>query len=240
MQLETMLINKYRSIPIISRAFFTIGMGVTILAYLDFISSYNLIYSWPHIKRLELWRALTTFFYWGPATLDVLIHQMFMLKYSVMLEESCTDPSEFLYMVLVGMGIILGFGSCMKLSKLSSSLSTYLIYIWCKKNPLIMVQYMNLINIPAYYTPCLMLLFSFLLEKKVPHNDIIGIVAGHTYFYLKTVYPKTSGRDVLGTPEFLKLLFKRPMPSSSTSQGTPRAAASARRVATIHTIEEEA
>lgn len=234
MQLESLLINKYRSIPIISRTFFTLGLGVTILTYLDFISPYNLIYSWPHLKRLELWRAVSTFVYWGPATLDVLIHQIFMLKYSVMLEDSCSDPAEFLYMLLVGMGLILGIGSVLNMSKLSSSLSTYLIYIWCKKNPLIMVQYMNILNIPAYYTPCLMLLFSFLLEKKVPQNDIVGIIAGHTYFYLKSVHAKTSGKDVLATPKLLKLLFQRNRPAPE------RPPQRTNRVTTLNDLQEHA
>ncbi|OAG31335.1 Derlin-2/3 [Nematocida displodere] len=210
MEIETILLNQYRSIPIVSRTIFTFSICLTILAYLEFISPYMLIYSWAHMKRLEVWRAVTTFFYWGQASLDVIVHQIFMLKYSVMLEESCTDPSDFLYMILVGMGIIFGFANGLGMTKLSSALSTYIIYIWSKKNPLIMVQYMGMLNIPAYYIPWMMFLFSFAVERKLPQSDLVGILAGHTYFYFKNIYVKTSQKDPLGTPKFLKALFSSP------------------------------
>ncbi|KAI5171398.1 Derlin-2/3 [Nematocida sp. LUAm3] len=214
MHVESLLINQYKAIPIISRVFFTLSISLTLLTYLDIISPYTLIYSWEHMKRMELWRALTTFFYWGPATLDVFIHQFFMLKYCVMLEESCSDPSDFLYMLSFGMSLIFLMGNLLGMPKMSNSLSTYIIYVWSKKNPLIIVQYMGVFNIPAYYIPCIMFLFSLIVEKKLPQSDLVGILSGHIYFYLKNVYSKSTGTDPLRTPGILKRLFRR--------QETPR------------------
>ncbi|KAI5181759.1 Derlin-2/3 [Nematocida sp. AWRm80] len=218
MQIESAIINYYKNIPVVSRVFFSLSIAVTILTYLDILSSYTLIYSWAHMKKLELWRAITTFFYWGPAGLDVFVHQFFMLKYCVMLEESCSEPAEFLYMLMVGMGAILGMANIFKMSKLSNALSTYIIYVWSKKNPLMLVQYLGLFSMPAYYIPCIMFLFSFIVEKKLPQSDLVGIVAGHLYFYLKVVYVKTNpNRDPLKTPEFLKRLFKKESSTNNTN-----------------------
>ncbi|KAI5187003.1 Derlin-2/3 [Nematocida homosporus] len=248
MHIETLLINQYRSIPIVSRLFFTISISLTLLTYLDFISPYSLIYSWAHLQKLEIWRALTTFFYWGPASLDVFIHQFFMLKYCVMLEEACSDPSDFLYLLIVGMALIFGMGNILGMAKMSNALSTYIIYIWSKRNPLILVQYMGLFNLPAYYVPCIMFLFSFIVEKKLPQSDLVGIVAGHIYFYFKHVYVKTSTSEPLRTPLLLKRLFQKPKSTSnsntngqsrsSPTQNSPNNSATSLNSSRIRTLDD--
>jgi Derlin-2/3 len=183
----------YNSIPVVSRALFTLSMSTTILTYFNFVSPYSLIYSLEYIKNLELWRVLTTFFYWGPATIDVIIHQIFFLRYSIMLEESFSSTSDYLWMISTGMLLIFFFGNALKIPKMSSALSTFITYVWTKKNPMISVQYLGLVAMPAYYIPYVMCVFSFLMEKRLPKSDIAGIVSGHTYFYFKTIYPRTTG-----------------------------------------------
>lgn len=237
MQLESFLVQSYKSIPIVSRVLFSIGIILTAFTYLDIISPYNLVYSVPHLKKLELWRIVTAFFYWGPATLDTLVHHFFMLKYCIMMEEA-GNPADFLYLILVGMSLILIGASVAGLSKLSSALSTYIIYVWSKKNPLIIVQYMGLLSLPAYYIPWIMFIFSSIAEKSVPMNDLIGIISGHIYFYLKTVYIRTNpGSDPLRTPEVLKKLFVRTERKAERENRTePRAPP--RRPTTLADLEE--
>jgi len=206
MQFDSFLLTQYKAIPVVSRMIFTIGLVLTILTYLDIVSPYLLVYSWQHMKKLELWRAVSSFFFWGPATLDVIIHQAFMLKYSVMLEEACSTSSDFLFMIFVGMVTIFILGSSLGLTKFSNSLSTYLIYIWSKSNPQVLVQYMGLFSLPAYYIPSIMFIFSFVLERKLPLSDLVGIISGHIFFYLKNVATR-EGRNIMKTPEFLKRLL---------------------------------
>lgn len=231
MQVEAFLLSYYRSIPVISRVLFSISIILTALTYLDIVSPYNLVYSFPHIKEFEIWRALTSFFYLGPATLDTLVHHFFMLKYCMMLEEAEHNPADFLYLVIVGMGMILVGATFLGMSKLSSALSTYIIYIWSKRNPLIIVQYMGIFSIPAYYIPWIMFIFSFLSERALPLNDTVGIAAGHIYFYFKTVYTRTNRTsDPLRTPQILKNIFikakeleKREQPAEQeVNRGRPR------------------
>lgn len=44
-----------------------------------------------------------------------------------------------------------------------------------------------------------------------PGHDLLGIVAGHVYYFLSDVYPQTSGRRILTTPGVLKALFDQPL-----------------------------
>lgn len=36
-----------------------------------------------------------------------------------------------------------------------------------------------------------------------PFKDLIGIAAGHTYIFLKTILPRSHGYDLLKTPKFI-------------------------------------
>lgn len=40
-------------------------------------------------------------------------------------------------------------------------------------------------------------------------SDLLGILAGHVYYFLKDVYPRSSGRNLLQTPTWLVRLVAR-------------------------------
>jgi len=42
-----------------------------------------------------------------------------------------------------------------------------------------------------------------------PFNDLIGVAAGHTYIFLKTILPDSHGYDLLKTPKFMQYLVTR-------------------------------
>ena len=39
-----------------------------------------------------------------------------------------------------------------------------------------------------------------------PFSDLIGVAAGHTYIYLKTILPDSHGYDLIKTPSFMESL----------------------------------
>jgi hypothetical protein len=45
-------------------------------------------------------------------------------------------------------------------------------------------------------------------------SDLVGIAAGHLYFYLKDLAPINHAMDILKTPQFLVNYFDRPRASS--------------------------
>ena len=45
-------------------------------------------------------------------------------------------------------------------------------------------------------------------------SDLVGIAAGHLYFYLKDLSPINHATDILKTPQFLVNYFDRPRASS--------------------------
>lgn len=77
------------------------------------------------------------------------------------------------------------------------------IYVWAKRNPLVMMNFLGFLNFQAPYMPFVLLGFSFLISGTVPKSDAIGIVIGHIYYYMVDVAPRVYGRPFLVTPKLL-------------------------------------
>jgi Derlin-2/3 len=84
-----------------------------------------------------------------------------------------------------------------------------LVYIWGRRNPFIRMNFFGLLNFHAPYLPWVLFGFSLLLGNSVL-VDLIGIVVGHTYFYLEDVFPNQNGGfRILKTPRFITWLFEQ-------------------------------
>ncbi len=79
-----------------------------------------------------------------------------------------------------------------------------LVYISCKLNPGMYMVWG--IPVQAQYVPFVHVLMNlFMGQSIIP--DIIGILAGHCYYFLKVVCPRNYGKDYLPTPRFLTRWF---------------------------------
>lgn len=80
-----------------------------------------------------------------------------------------------------------------------------LIYISCKLQENAIYSIWG-IPVQAQYVPFVHLLMDlFMGQSIIP--DIIGLLAGHCYYFLKSVCPRTYGKDYLPTPKFLYFLL---------------------------------
>lgn len=76
-------------------------------------------------------------------------------------------------------------------------------YVWSRNFPEQKVSIMGLVTVMSFYLPFAFVGMSIVMGQD-PIPDIIGIVVGHLYFFLKVLYPATSGRQLLVTPQFLR------------------------------------
>jgi len=76
-----------------------------------------------------------------------------------------------------------------------------------------MMNFLGLFVFSAPYLPWVLLAFSVLLGGHAA-VDILGIFAGHLYYFLEFVYPKMipSKTRVLKTPRFIERLFSGEQP----------------------------
>ena len=143
-----------------------------------------------------------------------------MTRYFRILEEQSFDgrPADYLFMLLFGMSLMLVLhaismsisnpsqviGAVLHIPFLSASLTFMVIYVWARRNPLVMMNFLGFLNFHAPYMPFVLLSFSFLVSGTVPKSDAIGIGVGHLYWYLVDVYPRENdGQRPLKTPRFL-------------------------------------
>jgi hypothetical protein len=86
-----------------------------------------------------------------------------------------------------------------------------IVYVWARRNPQVLMNFLGVFNFTAPFMPWVLLGFSLLLSGQLPVADLIGIGAGHAYYYLMDVYPILyGGRRPLRTPTFLKTLLDPP------------------------------
>ncbi len=80
-----------------------------------------------------------------------------------------------------------------------------LIYYWSRKNPDVTMSLMFGIKFKSVYFPWVLVGMGFLMGG-MPLVEIAGIIVGHFYFFFADIYPRTSGKQPLKTPQFLYVL----------------------------------
>ena len=141
--------------------------------------------------------------------LDFLFHMFFLVKYSKSLEEGSfrNRSADFLWMLLVGAGILTAIGPFVNVQFLGSSLTFMMVYVWGRRHPQLSLSFLGIFTFSAAYLPWVLLAFSVMLGSS-PVVDLLGMAAGHTYYYLEDIYPHTPhGKRLLKTPRIVKALF---------------------------------
>ncbi|EFJ25138.1 hypothetical protein SELMODRAFT_146006 [Selaginella moellendorffii] len=209
----------YRQIPIITRSYLTLSVLTTAGCALEVISPLN-VYLNPMrvVKHYEVWRLVTNFFYFGRLDLDFLFHMFFLARYCKLLEETSFRgrTADFFFMLLFGgslLTLIVVLGGMVsfplpfaEILFLSNSLTFMMVYVWSRRNPYVHMSFLGLFSFTAPYLPWVLLGFSVMVGSS-PWVDLLGMAAGHVYYFLEDVYPQMTGRRVLKTPGLIKALF---------------------------------
>lgn len=210
----------YKQMPVITRSYLTASILTTVGCSLEIISPYNLYLNPTRVvKQYEFWRLITNFFFFGKMDLDFLFHMFFLARYCKLLEENSFRgrTADFFYMLFFGgtvlTAVVLAGGMIPYLSEsfarilfLSNSLTFMMVYVWSKRNPFVHMSFLGLFTFTAPYLPWVLLGFSVLVGSS-PWVDLLGMVAGHAYYFLEDVYPIMTGRRLLKTPSFIKSMF---------------------------------
>jgi len=159
----------------------------------------------------EYWRLATNFLYFGNVGIDFVFHLFFLMRYCKSLEEGSfrNKSVDFLWMLLFGAMLLLAMAPLAKVQFLGTSLNFMLVYVWSRRNPEVPLSFLGIFTFGAAYLPWVLMAFSVLIGGS-PVMDILGMVAGHTYYYLEDVYPNTrqgQGRRFLRTPSVIRWFF---------------------------------
>ncbi|KAL0483302.1 derlin-2/3 [Acrasis kona] len=183
----------------------TVLTGFGLVPYYYLHLDFNSIFS----RDLQVWRLFTNLFFFGGFSLNLLFNLLFLIQFSSKLENGHFEgrTADFAFMFLVGFFPMTFAAWLLGVPYLSFSYLTYLVYIWCNKNPEENLSMMFIpVTIPARYFPWALMGLHVLMGGS-PIGDLIGIVSGHIYHYLDDYYPRYYGTRVLKTPQFLYSIF---------------------------------
>ncbi|KAL6585762.1 hypothetical protein OROMI_002406 [Orobanche minor] len=80
------------------------------------------------------------------------------------------------------------------------------VYVWSKQNPYIHMNFLGLFTFTTAYLPWVLLGFSILVGENA-WVDLLGMIAGQSYYFLEEVYPRMTGRRPLRTLDIIRSLF---------------------------------
>ena len=68
------------------------------------------------------------------------------------------------------------------------------------------MSFLGFLTFNAPYLPWTLIGFSLVLHSVLPYADVLGLIVGHTYYFLQDVFPNmpvSGGRRLLKTPAWL-------------------------------------
>lgn len=181
----------YMEIPVISRLYFTGAFLTTAACAVDIISPFSLYFNWDLIfSKGQVWRLVTTYLFFGMFSIDFLFHMYFLVRYCRLLEEGDFRgrTANFVLMLAFGITMMTLVAPFVSVHFLGSSLTFMMVYVWGRRNEDVKMSFLGVFTFTAPYLPWVMLTFSVMLGNPVT-MDIIGILVGHTYYFLEYVYP---------------------------------------------------
>jgi Derlin-2/3 len=215
------LLGWYHEIPLISRLYLTGAFAITTACFLDLVSPLTLYYNYDLIvAKSQYWRLITSFLFFGTFSLDFVFHMYFVVRYCRLLEEGSFRgrPADFLCLFIYGMIFMLiaatFFEHFTKIKFLGHPLTFMMVYLWSRdpENAHIQMSFLGIVQFTAPYLPWVLLAFSLLIGNPV-EMDVLGIIAGHIYYFLDFIYPQVAQlrgwtiKKLVFTPPFLHYLF---------------------------------
>lgn len=200
----------YNQIPVITRVYLTCAVATTLLCALEIVSPFSLYFNWNAIVyKFEAWRLVTNFLFFGLFGIEYVFHMFFLVRYCRLLEENTFHgrTADFMFMLVFGGTIMTVLAPFLNVHFLGSSLSFMMVYVWSYKNEHIQMSFLGVVNFTAPCLPWVLLVFAVLLGAS-PVMDMLGLLAGHLYYFLEWEYPRIRGIKVLHTPQFMRALFE--------------------------------
>jgi len=203
----------YKTIPQISRYWFTGSVILPLVCRFGILNPHNLVlYFTPFIYKFQIWRPITALFYYPitPQTgFSYLINLYFLYSYSTRLETTTFDgkPADYLFMLIFNwiIACIISFFAGMIM--LMDPMILSVMYVWCQLNQEVIVQFWFGTQFKAMYLPWVLVGFNMIIRGG-GFNELLGIAIGHLYFFLMFKYPQDfNGAQILRTPAILYKYF---------------------------------
>ncbi|KAG4189762.1 hypothetical protein ERO13_A08G243800v2 [Gossypium hirsutum] len=160
----------------------------------------------------QVWRLFTNFFFLEKFSINFGIRLLLIARYGVQLEKGPFErrTADFLWMMIFGALTLLVLSAIpiFRTPFLGVSLVFMLLYVWSREFPNAQINIYGLVTLKSFYLPWAMLALDVIFGSKlIP--DLLGIIAGHLYYFLTVLHPLATGKVFLKTPMWVNKLVAR-------------------------------
>jgi len=204
----------FNSIPLVTRYHLAGGLSATLLFALGMTSPMNWVLNYQLVwSRFQVWRLLTNHLIMGKG-FSLLIRLLHLFKYGGELERGTFQENSVEYSFFLFFGIMIETicGYMMGLSVLSFATIHMIMYVWARNHPNDQVSLMGVLTLKAPFLPWAFVVLTVIMGGD-PILDLLGIFAGHVYWFLTDVLPKTHNIRLLKTPNLWYTMWGERPPS---------------------------
>ncbi|KAI8790762.1 derlin-1 [Biomphalaria glabrata] len=205
----------YRSIPQISKYWFTGSVVVPLIGRLGLISPLRFLLDFNSlIYRFQIWRPITAVLFYpisGPKGFHYLMNLYFLYTYSTRLETDTFSgsPADYAFMLIFNWICLVIIGLVAELPLLMDPMVLSVLYVWCQLNKDQVISFWFGTRFKAMYLPWVLFAFNLIIGSG-GMMELFGIVVGHLYFFLMFKYPQDfGGAQLLSVPNILYKWFPR-------------------------------
>ncbi|KAK8698493.1 hypothetical protein V6N13_114605 [Hibiscus sabdariffa] len=219
----------YNSLPPISKAYGTACLLFTTAFQLGLYNVFYIALLYEYVfKHFQVWRLITNFFFLGKFSINFGIRLLMIARYGVQLEKGPFErrTADFLWMMLFGALSLLVLSAIpiFQAPFLGVSLVFMLLYVWSREFPNAQINIYGLVTLKAFYLPWAMLALDVIFGSPlIP--DLLGIIAGHLYYFLTVLHPLATGKVFLKTPLWVHKLVASWRIGAPTTQPSSRSGA---------------
>ncbi|KAL2550078.1 Derlin-1 [Forsythia ovata] len=203
-------LEYYNSIPPVTKTYAAACFFATGAYALELYNVRNIALFYSDVfKRFQIWRLITPFFFIGPFSLDFAFKLITILYYGAQLERSPFDKrtADFVWMYVFGAASLLVMTAIpyLRTPFLGPSMVFILPYVWSREFPNARVNIHGLFELKGFYLPYYMIAADLVLGNPL-QQSMMGIAAGHLYYFLTVLYPLSTGNNILKTPRLIHKL----------------------------------
>jgi len=203
----------FNTLPYFTRYWFGGTMGLSLLGRMGIIPARLLILTADQfLNKFEIWRPITALFFYPitPQTgFHFLINLYFLVNYSKLLETGVYGPrpADYAFLLLFAFVVSTISALFMDVMVLMDPMVMCVLYIYCQLNKDVIVNFWFGTQFRAMYLPWVLFGFNLIISGG-GLTELMGILVGHLYFFLKFQYAQDyAGQDLLSTPTFLESWF---------------------------------
>ncbi|KAK1576360.1 hypothetical protein Q3G72_013239 [Acer saccharum] len=193
----------FRSLPPVSKFYGVTCLLTTTAYYLQLYSPWYIALSYEDvIKRFQVWRLVTNFFFLGEFSFPFAIRLIMIANYGVSLERGPFDKrtADFVWMLIFGVFslLVLAVVPLLWTPFMGSSLVYMILYVWSREFPNARINIYG-VSLKGFYLPWATLVLDLIFGHQI-QPGILGFVAGHLYYFLTVLHPLAGGKYILKTP----------------------------------------